>query len=77
MTHTRSRQGRVRADQRYQHYYDLLLLKMIEKQRIKDGTYHDYMLSEQVNTIVCHEHPIHQGEVLIDTRLRGYYQRLS
>lgn len=84
MPHKRSKAGRERAHLSYlkrlqheQDQYDRQLLYIIESKNIWNYAYFDDELDEIINTIVCHQQPIEKGEVLIDSRNRGFFQRLK
>lgn len=76
LTHKRSRVKRRLRLERQQDYHAIKELRRQERTRIWDRAFYDHIVDEVVNRIICDWNPIHQGEVLVDSRNRGFFQRI-
>ena len=73
----RAKSKKKRDTQHQQDYYKIKKLISEERRDIWNHAYYDHILDEVVNRILCEWTPIEKGEVLVDSRLRGSFQRIN
>lgn len=77
MSHKRSRVKRRLRLEREQDYHALKQLRHKERVKMWNYAFYDQELDEVINLIQCDWNPIVRGEVLVDSRLRGSFQRIQ
>ena len=77
MPHKRSRSNRLHRLQREEDYHQIKQLRSNERRDVWFHAFYDHIMDEVVNRLKCEWVPIDEGEVLVDSRLRGAFQRIG